>query len=106
MSESMFEFTLYLAPIEDFEAATERLGDAGCTDSLFSESCGEAKLEFAREGKTLRDAILSAIADVQRAGLRTVKVETEGSRLVERVNRELEAGQSGASSDGRAQSKT
>lgn len=97
---SQFEFILYLAPIDDFDAAVERLGDAECTDSQISESCGEVTLEFAREGNTLREAILSAIADVQKAGLRTIKVEAEDSRLVEQMNLELSNGSNWKQPDG------
>jgi hypothetical protein len=77
---SLYGFRLILAgdfePIEDL---SDRLFEAGCDDAAFGVSAGVPDVAFTREGPTLRDAIESAIADVDRAGtgLRIVRVELE-----------------------------
>lgn len=64
-----FEFELVLS---GFSELTEEIEDAlfetGCDDGTLGLSAGVPYLVFAREGKTLREAVLSAIRDVESAG--------------------------------------
>lgn len=51
--------------------------EAGCDDALLGMRAGEVTLGFAREAPSFREALLSAIADVEKAALpiRLVRVE-------------------------------
>ena len=50
---------------EDFE---DRFYEAGCDDATISYQKGAIILEFAREAPTVAKALMSAFADVQKAG--------------------------------------
>lgn len=57
--------------------ATDALGEAGCSDGSL---CGHAEgmeMQFTRSARSLQSAISSAIADVEQAGFRVVRVEME-----------------------------
>lgn len=43
--------------------------EAGCDDALLGMRNGEVFLDFDRRAKSFREALLSALADVDRAGL-------------------------------------
>ena len=73
-------FRLILAgDYEPIEELSDTLFEAGCDDAAFGVSAGVPDIAFARERPTLRDAIESAIEDVDRAGtgLRVVRVEMD-----------------------------
>lgn len=57
--------------------ATDALGDAGCTDASIRGHSEGMELLFERKAKSLQSAISSAIADVEGAGHRVVRVELE-----------------------------
>lgn len=51
------------------ETAAEMLYGGDCDDALFSVSGGVYEIEFDREALSLREAVLTAISDVDRAGI-------------------------------------
>lgn len=59
---------------DDFEG---RFYDNGCDDATVSFQKGNIILDFARDASTLEDAIISAIADVRKAGARVERVEPD-----------------------------
>ena len=66
-----YQFTLKFAlknPDVNIDELIERLGEAGCTDSLVGiGQPGRIGLDFTREAKSALDAVLSAFSDVKRA---------------------------------------
>ena len=59
---------------DDFE---DRFYEAGCDDATISFQKGAIILEFAREAPTFAKALISAFADVQRAGARVERIEPD-----------------------------
>ncbi|WZO97854.1 hypothetical protein EP7_004906 [Isosphaeraceae bacterium EP7] len=59
---------------------TDSLFEAGCDDATVSQRHGRLTLSFCREAPSFKDAVLSAIADVAKAGLgpKIVRVDLEG----------------------------
>jgi hypothetical protein len=57
-------------------------------DIEFAMCDGVACLEFARKSKTLREAITSAIQDVENSelGVRVVRVESETANTIAKIN--------------------
>lgn len=70
----------------------DALFEAGCDDSTSAKSRGVLYVHFDREGPTIRDAIMSAIRDVQRAGYRVDHVEHEEQRVFDEINAQLASG--------------
>lgn len=73
------EFTLILGGVEDLtREVVDALSEAGCDDGLVGRQFGRVHITFAREAPSLKDAILSAIRDVRRAGIgaRVLRVDT------------------------------
>lgn len=63
-------FSLMISPPSvDEETAADRLYGSGCDDALFSVSGGVYEVEFDRDAESLRDAVRSAIRDVNAAGI-------------------------------------
>jgi hypothetical protein len=100
MSSQVFHFDLILTDCDDvvddmtqerFMAMSEALFEAGCDDGTYGVSCGIVHIAFAREANTLREAIKSAIADVERAGYKVAEVRPEDHQVYEEVNHELAA---------------
>jgi hypothetical protein len=70
-----YSFSLVITrPEVDEETAADTLYAGGSDDALFSVSGGVYELVFDRESASLRKAVLSAIKDVQKAGI--------GSRVI------------------------
>ncbi len=68
--EREHDFALVLTGITDLTPeAEDALFEAGCDDATLSVRFGGAFLTFSRSASTLKDAILSAIRDVRRAGI-------------------------------------
>ncbi len=67
--EYHFTLTYQLTPADsNSQELVERLGEAGCTDALVGIGlAGRLALEFDREAERAETAVLSAMADVQRA---------------------------------------
>jgi hypothetical protein len=71
-----YEFTLVLADLSEITVEqADRLYEAGCDDGSPGSSGGVASITFARESPSLEEAINSAVADVERAGLRVAHLE-------------------------------
>ena len=78
-----FEFTLVLENIDELSDQMEdALFQAGCDDALLSFRNGIAYLEFDRESENLESAIISAIRQVEDAGLSLSIKRVEPSDLV------------------------
>jgi hypothetical protein len=72
------EFTIVASGLdpeaEDFE---DRFYEAGCDDATISHQKGAIILEFAREAPTFAKALISAFADVQKAGAKVERIEPD-----------------------------
>lgn len=85
-------FTLILSGVSEL---TPELADAVCEatkgDIEFNMRNGVAFLEFGRAAPSLREAILSAIRDVESAniGVRVVRVESETANTIAKINAAL-----------------
>lgn len=78
-----FEFTLVLENIVELSDQMEdALYQAGCDDALLSFRNGIAYLEFDRDSENLESAIISAIQQVEQAGLSLSIKRVEPSDLV------------------------
>lgn len=91
-------FTIILTDAEEivddmsqarFLEMSNALYDAGCDDGSPAVSDCEVSVAFDREAKTLRDAIDSAIGDVERAGYRVARVEPGDRDVFNEINSEL-----------------
>ena len=76
------EFTLILAAPSVAEEQCDALYESGCDDGTISTSEGVTRIDFARDASTLEDAIRSAIANVNGAGLQVVRAEINADSLV------------------------
>jgi hypothetical protein len=92
--EQVREFTLILEGVEVTDDVADALYEAGCDDALFGSSDGVVFLDFNREAPSLREAVLSAIADVEKAGVgaKVIRVEPNVGNFVAAVNATLELG--------------
>jgi hypothetical protein len=92
------EFTLVISGISEItpDLASD-LFQATSGDIEFNMCNGVAYLEFDREGSNLREAILSAISQVEGAnlGFRVVRVESEAANTIAKINAELLGASSG-----------
>jgi hypothetical protein len=71
-------FKLVLAGITEVtDEQGELLYEAGCDDGLIVSRDGVAFIRFSRESRNLEEAINSAAADVENAGLHVDHVEVE-----------------------------
>src|SRR5437660_5119090 len=72
------EFTLILHGFSELtDDVEDRLFEAGCDDALLGVLDGTPFLDFTREASSLKDAILSAIRDVAKAGFEVVRIEPD-----------------------------
>jgi len=82
-SEAEHDFTLVLT---GFTRLTERvenaLYEAGCDDATLSMRCGRPYLTFSRVAPSLKEAILSAIRDVRKAGIGADVLRVDDCSLV------------------------
>jgi hypothetical protein len=87
-----YHFTLVLSGVSEI---TPELADAlyAATqgDIELNLRDGVAFLEFERKAPALREAILAAIREVERAdvGVRVVRVESEAANVIAKINAEL-----------------
>jgi hypothetical protein len=85
------EFTLILAGISELTSeVTDSLYEAGFDDSLVGMSDGVPYIDVHhRESDSLEDTIRLAIRDVEKAGYRVVRVESDAANAITRINTEL-----------------
>jgi hypothetical protein len=75
-----YEFDVILKEtLEITDEQADALFAAGCDDGTPVCSCGLAWIHFDRAANSLEDAIRSAIAQVQSAGLSVLKVEIDAT---------------------------
>ncbi len=79
MADYRFSVIVAAAPLshEEILDATDALGDAGCTDASIRGHAEGMELLFERCAKSLEAAMASAIANVESAGFRVLRVEME-----------------------------
>jgi len=73
-----YDFSLVLDGVSELtEELMEALYESGCTDGTVSKQYGHIVVTFSREAHSLKDAVLSAIRDVEQAkvGARVVRVD-------------------------------
>lgn len=85
-----YEFTLILTAPEESEDDVEALYSQ-FNDGTIITSNRVTRIEFDREAESLRVAILSAIADVERAGFHVARVESELAETINTINADLAA---------------
>ncbi len=86
------KFTLLLSGVAEITPElADALFEATKGDIEFNMCDGVAYLDFSRAARTLRDAITSAIRDVEGAGVgvRVVRVESEAANTIAKINAEL-----------------
>ena len=93
-----YTFTLILSGFTELrEDVEDRLFEAGCDDALLGFRDGVPHLDFDRDAESLQEAILSAIHDVEGAGVgaRIIRVEPDelvtASEIAERTGRSRES---------------
>ncbi|KYK44091.1 hypothetical protein [Bradyrhizobium sp. 191] len=73
-----FEFSIIASGLdpeaEDFE---QRFYDAGCNDAAIAFQKGHIIVDFTREAKSVSEAIVTAVRDVQTAGARVDRIEPD-----------------------------
>ena len=68
--EREYDFVLVLTGVEELTPDVEdAFFEAGCDDATLSIRGGHLSLDFSRVASSLKDAILSAIRDVRKAGV-------------------------------------
>ena len=84
------EFTLILTGINEVtDDAANALYETGCDDGSFASRDGVAFVMFDREASSLLEAIHSATADVRKAGFGVLRVETDQTAVVAKINAAL-----------------
>ena len=79
---NIHEFRIVLAEKTDLSLdEADALYRAGCDDATFGGCNGIVYGTFHRESDTLEQAVRSAIADVNAAGFRVVRIEIEADSL-------------------------
>ena len=80
--EADHEFTLVLDGISELTPEIfDALFEAGCDDATISSRDGVVSLDFGRIAATMKDAIISAIRDVQKANIGARVLRVEGYEL-------------------------
>ena len=69
-----YGFTLILSKPDVTDEETDALYESGCDDSSVLIRDGAALIQFDRDAPTLEQAIMSAIQDVEGAGLQVARV--------------------------------
>lgn len=83
MNPPEFDFALILSGPTDLTSEVEDgLFEAGCDDATLSLQYGVLYLEFSRSADSLKEAILSAIQDVRKAGIGADVVRVDECHLV------------------------
>lgn len=83
-------FNLVLSGVSEITPElSDILYEATGGDIEFQMSDNVASLEFERHGGELREAVTSAIAQVEGAGVRVLRVKTEITNTIAEINAEL-----------------
>jgi hypothetical protein len=81
--DTEFDFALVVEGVAALtEAVTDAIFEAGCDDSTPSIQYGLLYLEFSRQAPSLRQAITSAIRDVEKAGIGARVLRVDDCNLV------------------------
>jgi hypothetical protein len=84
-------FTIILDGLPEMTIeASNRLYEAGCDDSTPGSRAGVSHVEFHRQSDSLREAILSAIRDVQKAGFKVASIESDEFSTIRELNDQLQ----------------
>ncbi|NIL96535.1 MAG: hypothetical protein GTO62_05180 [Planctomycetales bacterium] len=89
---SRYRFNLILSGVSEIAPElADVLYQATAGDIEFNMRDGVAFLEFERTAPSLRDAITSAISQVERAGVgvRVVRVESDDANTIAKINADL-----------------
>lgn len=76
--EATHEFTLIIDGIPDLTPAVmNAFFEAGCDDATISRQGGRVSMDFVRAASSMKEAVVTAIHDIQKAkvGARVVRVE-------------------------------
>ena len=77
-----FDFTVVLAGKDNLsEDDAEKLFETGCDDGTPGVSNRVAMIHFSRDAVSFQEAIVSAKADVERAGFEVARVEIGASEI-------------------------
>ena len=69
-NQTEYDFTLVLSGISDVtDEAADSLYDSGCDDATISVRGGRVYMTFSRRAASMKDAVLSAISNVAKAGI-------------------------------------
>jgi len=78
-----YDFTLVLHGIDDFDDDTlDALFEAGCDDATVAQRYGRVYVTFSREKESLLKAVISAIMDVQTAGIGATVLRVDNCNLI------------------------
>ncbi len=81
--EREHDFSLVIGGVEELNQKVEdALFEAGCDDATFSIKYGFLYAEFSRHSKSLKDAILSAIADIRKSNINADVIRVDECNLV------------------------
>lgn len=87
----IYEFTAILRGCPELtDLLINSLFEAGCDDSLPGTVNGVTQITFMRDAESLEEAIQSAIADIEKAGCKVDRIETEETAAIDRLNRKLQ----------------
>jgi hypothetical protein len=98
MTVQTYHFSLVLADCDDvvndmtqeaFLKMSDAIFAAGCDDASPGVFQGEVVIDFDREGPSLRDAVQSAIRQVEQAGYRVAEVRPEDYSIFQELNEQL-----------------
>jgi hypothetical protein len=83
MAKQDYEFTLILSGVRELtRAVLDALYEAGCDDALIGIRDGVAFADFCREASSFRQAVLTAIHDIETAGIGAKVEHIEPDELV------------------------
>lgn len=96
MKKNIHQFTLILTDCSQVDEELEnRVFKSGCDDALLAVRDSVVYLDFDRRAPTFHDALVSAIRDIESAGLKVARVEPDDlvnqSQIAERVGRTRES---------------
>ena len=84
------KFTLILSGVAEITPElADALFEATGGDIEFNMRDGVAFLEFDRRAASLRDAVTAAISQVEGAGVRVVRVESDAANTIAKINADL-----------------